>query len=373
VGQKKDKDLYKEERMVRSTKFTLKFLTKKKRELLERVFEFWRFYLQKTIDLMWEGKIPVRRFISSAKIDWMDNLGGNYKSMIYKQASEIVRSTKKKKGSKPLVKNLTIAFDENAAEVKSFPSSFDKWIKIRLPFVKEGCKRKRQELMIPTKEHKHSLKFKDWNLRKTVMINLDKNWVELLYEKETPKPKQEGKVLGIDLGYKNLITTSEPRFIGKDTIKLYEKLARKKQGSKAFKKTLKERNNKINEAINKELDLSDVKTLKVEDLKNLKKNIKRKLPRKFNNKYQYFVYRRVLEKLERRCEQEAVRLLRIPPAYSSMTCPVCHFRDKNNRNDEKFRCLRCGYENHADVVGAMNIASWEPKVPNAGKENFSQP
>jgi IS605 OrfB family transposase len=356
--------------MIRTAKFTLKFLTKKKRELLEETFELFKFYLQKTIDLMWEGKIPVRKFMSSAKIDWMCNLSSSYKSMIYKQASEMVRSAKRNGGSKPVVKNLTIEFDERVVKVKSFPSYFDKWVKLRLPFIKEGCKRKGQELMIPLKEHKHSLKFKDWNLRKTVMINLDENWVQLVYEKETPKPKEEGKVLGIDLGYRNLITTSEPRFIGKDIIRLYEKIARKKQGSKAFKRALKERDDKINEIINKELDLSDVAVLKVEDLKNLKKGISGRFSRKFNNKYQRFVYRRVLEKLARKCEEEAVQFLRIPPEYTSQTCPVCHFRDPTNRKGERFRCRKCGYENHADVVGAMNIASREPKVPGAGKGGF---
>jgi len=356
--------------MKRSAKYSLKFATIRKKQLLQETFKLYKFYLQKTIDLMWSKQIPVKKFMSTKDIYWMDNLGGQYKALIYKHASAIVRSARKKKKSKPEIKNLTIYFDEKFVKIEPSNNSFDRWVRIRLPFVKENRKRERIEIFIPLKEHKHSLKFKDWKLCKTIMINLDKNWVGLIFEKEAPQKKEEGKIIGIDLGYKNLITTSEGQFIGKDFYKIYEKISRKKQGSKAFKRALIERNNKINELINKELNFSDVKVIKIEALKNLKKRIKGKFRREFNNKLQRFVYRQVIDKLERKCEDEAVLLLTVPPANTSITCPVCQFRHKNNRNAERFKCLNCGYVNHADIVAAINIASREPIVPDAKKANF---
>jgi hypothetical protein len=160
--------------MIRSAKYNLKFATIRKKRLLEETFKLYKYYLQKTIDLMWEKKIPVKKFMSTKDIDWMDNLGGQYKQLIYKHASQIVRSARrKKKKSKPEIKNLTICFDEKFIEILPSNNTFDRWIRIRLPFIKEGKKRERIEILIPLKEHKHSLKFKDWNLRKTIMINLD--------------------------------------------------------------------------------------------------------------------------------------------------------------------------------------------------------
>ncbi|WP_146107117.1 zinc ribbon domain-containing protein, partial [Methanohalophilus euhalobius] len=37
------------------------------------------------------------------------------------------------------------------------------------------------------------------------------------------------------------------------------------------------------------------------------------------------------------------------------TCIRCNHISKNNRNRLSFRCEKCGYENNADLIGAMNI------------------
>jgi putative transposase len=49
-------------------------------------------------------------------------------------------------------------------------------------------------------------------------------------------------------------------------------------------------------------------------------------------------------------------LLAVPPHNTSRTCPCCAHVSKDNRlTQAKFRCVDCGYENHADVVGAINV------------------
>ncbi|WP_317201856.1 transposase [Janthinobacterium sp.] len=49
-------------------------------------------------------------------------------------------------------------------------------------------------------------------------------------------------------------------------------------------------------------------------------------------------------------------LLAVPPHNTSRTCPCCGHVSKDNRQiQEKFLCVDCGYENHADVVGAINV------------------
>jgi putative transposase len=51
-------------------------------------------------------------------------------------------------------------------------------------------------------------------------------------------------------------------------------------------------------------------------------------------------------------------LLAVPPHHTSQTCPACGHVSKDNRQTQaKFLCVDCGYENHADVVGAINILS----------------
>ena len=350
--------------MKRSSRYTLKFATQKKKELLNQTFEVYGYYLQKTIDLMWTKQISLKKKMSSKQITWMDNLGGQYKDIIYQKASQIVRSCRFKKGrkNKPIVKHFCIDFTQNQIKVEPASNSYDKWLRLKLPFVKDDKKKERIEILIPLKEHRHSLKFKDWKQAKT--IKLSPTYAIFTYEKETPKPKDEGEIIGLDSGYKNLLTTSKGQFIGKGFDKTYEKITRKRQGSKAFKRALIERNQKVNQTINRELDLANIKEIRVENLKNLKKNIKGKFRKEFNNKFQRWNYGQVLIKLERKTEEEAVQFTRIPPAYTSQTCPQCHFKHKKNRVLERFKCLKCGYSEHADIVGAINIASQEFYVPD---------
>lgn len=49
-------------------------------------------------------------------------------------------------------------------------------------------------------------------------------------------------------------------------------------------------------------------------------------------------------------------MLAVPPYHTSCTCPRCHHVAKENRRTQaRFSCVECGYENHADVVGAKNV------------------
>lgn len=49
-------------------------------------------------------------------------------------------------------------------------------------------------------------------------------------------------------------------------------------------------------------------------------------------------------------------LLAVPAYNTSRTCPFCgHVAKENRKTQARFACVACGYENHADVVAAMNI------------------
>jgi putative transposase len=49
-------------------------------------------------------------------------------------------------------------------------------------------------------------------------------------------------------------------------------------------------------------------------------------------------------------------LIAVPPQNTSRACPRCNHVSKDNRQTQsRFACMSCGYENHADVVGAINV------------------
>ena len=49
-------------------------------------------------------------------------------------------------------------------------------------------------------------------------------------------------------------------------------------------------------------------------------------------------------------------LVAVPPQYTSQTCPCCGLVSADNRQTQaRFQCVECGFEENADVVGAINI------------------
>lgn len=49
-------------------------------------------------------------------------------------------------------------------------------------------------------------------------------------------------------------------------------------------------------------------------------------------------------------------LIAVPPHNTSRTCPACgHISKENRLTQAKFECVECGFEDNADLVGAMNV------------------
>ena len=71
-------------------------------------------------------------------------------------------------------------------------------------------------------------------------------------------------------------------------------------------------------------------------------------------------------------------LIAVPPQNTSRMCPACgHVSADNRQTQARFLCVECGFEENADLVGAINIlragharsaceVSGEPMPPAAG-------
>jgi putative transposase len=60
--------------------------------------------------------------------------------------------------------------------------------------------------------------------------------------------------------------------------------------------------------------------------------------------------------LEYKLNRFSGKLIKVPPHYTSQKCPNCGLvSSKNRQTQAEFKCIDCGYEDNADVVGAMNI------------------
>ena len=72
--------------------------------------------------------------------------------------------------------------------------------------------------------------------------------------------------------------------------------------------------------------------------------------------------------MENKLSRYGIELVKVSEAFSSQTCPHCGAKYKpNGRN---YIC-KCGYEQHRDLVGAMNILNFnEEKIHVERYENL---
>ena len=309
------------------------------------------------IDALWEQ--PKVKFVSFKVDTW---LSARMQQCLGKQANGIVKSAKArlkagKKASKPVFNRPVINFDSRFCEFDLSPETvkYDFWLHLSSLGDEIG-------LNLPGKRHKHLLQFLSdgWSLSKSCRLRKhgDVYYVDLYVEKEIKHVRQKApKTIGIDCGYKRLLVTSENNIYGEELEAVYEKLAKKKRGSKNYEQTLQYRDNLVGQAVNRCLNAECPDAVFVEALLNVKHKTKQKkrLSTKFVSKLQYWVYRKTLDKIQNKCQVKGIYLGHVDPKYTSRICPVCGCNDKASRRGITFRCTSCGYEADADTNAAVNI------------------
>lgn len=61
-------------------------------------------------------------------------------------------------------------------------------------------------------------------------------------------------------------------------------------------------------------------------------------------------------------------VIAVPPQYTSQTCPCCGHVSKDNRQTQaRFECIECGFEENADLVGAINVLARGHRVLACGE------
>ena len=385
---------------MRTSKHILKYSNTNKLDLLEQLFKDYEESLKYCVELIVIGQLPLKTLLSSSKIPKLINIEHSWwKQVIYKNASEIVRSTIEKNNQlrykrykkvyayfkkhnrqvnflrkkfkelnikfkyiiKPKVKNISITLDNRFTNMRR-SNYFNEFIRLTLPYFKEG-KRRALTINLPIKYHKQSLKYNEdnnWNKRESIQLQRINNnfYLNFFYDKEEVELKETGISIGLDVGYKKLITTSREEYLGGELLPLYNKITKAVRGSKNYIKLLKQRDNLLKQTINK-LNLEEVRTIFVEDLKGLKADTflkeNKKTNRGFRNKSQYALYTKVHNILKLKCEEQGITIVKVSPSYTSQTCSRCKIIDKESRKGERFICNSCGLEIDADYNAAINI------------------
>jgi len=379
--------------MIKSSKHIIKYCNQGKQSFLDNLFVDYKLDLITYINYIIDGILPLKINLSSKDLPTEIIKHSKYKREIYKQASSIIRSQLDKANKKrynkyklmysyminnhpdslfvktkysdlnlksiiktkyftiPNLNNLSINLTDEFFNMQS-GNHFDSFINLKLPYFNDKGTRALQ-INIPLNNHKHSNKLisEGYKLRSNIQIKKINNnyYITLIYYKENINKRTEGSSIGFDMGYNKLLCDNNGNKYNGNLNEIYNKISRKKQGSKSFKKSLSYRDNEINRICN-ELPLKNVKDLIIEDLKSVKTNKKY-----YNNKIQRWSYPKTINKLERICDEYGINMVKVSPSYTSQTCSACGHIDKDNRKGETFHCLVCGYEDDADINASINI------------------
>jgi IS605 OrfB family transposase len=337
--------------MRRSCKLTLRFATIAKKQKIFNLLQEYRRVVNFFIKSLWEtpGKLD-KETLARCK---NTRLSERYKSQALKQALEIVVSTRKaaklikKMVSLPIFDGSAV-LDSKFITIEEGKGSFD--LVVKLSTLKKG-----KRIVIPTRKTRT---FNKWlskpnaKLIQGCCLCEDKLivWIEVPNE----EPKEEGNVLGIDIGVNKLISTSDGSHYGTEFKFIRDKINRRKPGSKGKQKAFRERTNYINQEV-KKLPWNELKAIGVEDLKDLKKGKKSNRSKAFRKALAPWTYRQVINSIDQKAQENRVCLVRVNPAKTSQTCPSCSMVDKLNRKGEHFQCVVCNYANDSDTVGALNV------------------
>jgi IS605 OrfB family transposase len=178
--------------------------------------------------------------------------------------------------------------------------------------------------------------------------------------------------LGVDLGSNTIAADSDGlRYSGDTTRKKRERIqalrsALQSCGTRSAKRHLKRlRNHESNfhKHTNHEISKALVSKAKgtgrgiaVENLTGITRRVTvRKAQRAALHSWSFFQLKQFISY---KALLSGVQVVEVNPAYTSQTCPECRFCSRRNRPSQAvFRCIKCGYEAHADFVGARNIAT----------------
>ena len=281
------------------------------------------------------------------------------------------------------LKDLEASFKNFFAKRSNFPKFKRKGEKDSFRFP-QGCKLEQQNNRIYLPKigwvhYRNSRKVVGEVKNVTISRKCGKWFVSIQTEYEIKTPTPNGGEIGIDMGIVRFATLSNGEYFepinafktlkGK-LAKLQKQFKHKTKFSKNWQKLKakisklhhkisnirKNHLHQISNIISKNHAIVYVEDLKVVNMvKSAKgKNVKQKsgLNRSILDQ-SWFEFRR---QLEYKLAWNGGFLFAVPPQNTSRCCPNCGHTAKDNRKTQaEFKCVECGYQNNADVVGAINV------------------
>jgi IS605 OrfB family transposase len=194
-----------------------------------------------------------------------------------------------------------------------------------------------------------------------------------------PGPAENGTVLGVDLGVKNIAVTSTGEFWSAAELhhwrteyverrtSLHECGSRwAHENIQAVGRTETGRFEQyLHRVANELVGEAAENGCTVIAFENLT-DIRDRLPNA--RQFHEWAFRRLYEYVSYKAEERGIAVEQVNPAHTSQRCSTCGFTHEDNRpSQETFCCQSCGYENHADYNAAKNVGYRLLRDQNGGE------
>lgn len=183
--------------------------------------------------------------------------------------------------------------------------------------------------------------------------------------------------IGVDFGLTDIAVTSDGIKHSAEWLNKYREKQVKirssiqSKGTKGCKKLLKRLSGRerttatiVNHTISKSIVRSakeSGKGVSIEDLTNIRFTSKRR-SKAFQSKLGRWSFFQLRQFLTYKAQVNGVKLVVIPPAYTSKTCNTC--KHIGQRSNKVFKCANCGNNADADFNAALNIATLGGSINN---------
>lgn len=209
----------------------------------------------------------------------------------------------------------------------------------------------------------------NWEIRSSTLrydIADDVFYLHVTIRKESPEPTGD-TIVGVDRGIVNVAVCSNNVFFNskevKNTRAKYAHLRRELQskGTKSAKRLLKKISRKerrfvtdVNHCIAKEIVNMPYDVIALEDLTSIR--VQNRKGKNFNRKLSNWSFYQLEQFIRYKAEALGKRVVSVDPRYSSQKCSKCGHTYRGNRDGSSYRCRNCGFQIHADLNAARNIA-----------------
>jgi IS605 OrfB family transposase len=217
-------------------------------------------------------------------------------------------------------------------------------------------------------------------------------YINICVDLPTEPTGKTPKVIGVDLGRRDIATTSTGKsWSGKQIQAIRDRYtavranvqSKRTRSSRRLLRRLSGREQKFQKWLNHNISQQLVQQAKqlnaalaFEDLTNIRESLNQKprskTERRRTNNWAFYQLRLFVGY---KASIAGIPVVFVPPAYTSQTCSRCGhihpIKGKSYRNGKVFKCGHCGFEHDADINAANNIAALGISVSNPESPGMS--